>query len=119
MSCNDRGVVGPREGERWTTIVVENAIARSFDFGVAKVGGTKPGRIRTRPCGHSCETEASLEGAWGVVNAELPPQSEYSGEGLFTCIPAGRSTIRLSVDADDVGDFVLGFAPGPEASNGC
>jgi hypothetical protein len=108
LDCGDSAVVGPARGERWTTLTLEVPTTRLYEFGAAKFGGNAAGRLRVRECGQSCFDEDSFRFAFDL---DLPPDVDGQVGAVTTCIDAGRYTMRLAIDEDDTGEFVVRFAP--------
>ena len=111
LDCDDASVLGPRQGERWTTIAIEVQSDAHFYFGIDKVGGSADGRVRLRQCGQSCFTRDDPTAF--VLDMDVAAQAEpsvgFEGYDRLVCISAGRYTVRLAVDEDDDGDFIVRF----------
>lgn len=110
MSCDEDGVVGPRQNERWTTVVLEVPLDGFYNVEFAKIGGQAPGRIRFRECDQSCLVRDEDHPFVFDLAVESQAQRDeaFSPMGEF-CIWSGRYLVRLAVDADDEGDFLLQF----------
>lgn len=108
MGCDEKDVLGPRDGERWKILTFEVPTSRTFAYGVAKVGGASEGSARFRACDADCFSEDAAD-RWYVEELSLPAQSEPAEPGLLTCIPAGRFTMRLSVQEADSGGISVVF----------
>lgn len=118
MSCTQPSVVGPRRGERWTTVAIDVPLSRYYDVGLQKIGGSHNGRMRYRRCGQSCYDL----NAWQPFDTEVEsaPEAAQGQSVLYsTCLPEGRYVFRFAVDDGDEGDFVFTLSPStisPECS---
>lgn len=116
MGCDEAQVLGPRRGERWTTITFEVAESADYLVGIAKLGGARPGRIDLRGCGQSCMGiygDGDIEG-YDFNPDPIDPPELPGQESVSLCLPAGRYVMRFSVDSDDTGDFRVSLR-GPSA----
>jgi hypothetical protein len=90
LDCNHPEVLGPRNGERWTTLTLEVPATARYHVTIAEARGTE---IRFRRCGISCFDERFV----------APPiEIEFDGGGH--CLLEGRYLLRVAAPESRSGD---------------
>ena len=95
LSCDDPSVLGPRLGERWTTVTLDVEEPGLYHVFAGRADGGARRSIRFRACDVSC-FEA------GEIPAFESPL--FSGR---MCLEARRYSFRFVMDSDDSGDYRL------------
>jgi hypothetical protein len=108
LACDDPLVIGPRFGERWTTVTLEVRQAAEYmvSIGPEDTELLRPGQVRVRRCGSTCFDEAP----------EISTAGLLVGGDRF-CLEVGRYTVRMSLRDDEAADYLLRITnDGPTAA---
>jgi len=100
MSCDDPAVLGPRLGERWTTVALDVEVAGDYyvNFGSTEGGGLQ--LVQITRCDLSCFEFPD----------DLPSRTTGTQFGSHLCLAQGRYLFRFTVDDTQSGDYELTVA---------
>ncbi|HWB78212.1 MAG TPA: hypothetical protein VG755_24775 [Nannocystaceae bacterium] len=105
MGCGDADVLGPRRGERWVTMAVDNPAEGVFEIGLNKVGGTGPGHFESRRCDQSCADGRmnllTVPLDYPAVASQAAPDEGEERWQYQVCLPGGIHLARFAVEEDD------------------
>jgi hypothetical protein len=97
MSCDDPGVLGPRLGERWTTVTLDVTVAGSYHIAVIPVENLGLELIRITRCDISCFEYPD----------DLPSRTTGTSLNSGFCLEPAQYLFRLSIAEDQIDDYRL------------
>lgn len=97
MACDDPAVLGPRLGERWTTVALDVKVAARYYIVVGPKESGALELLNIARCDLSC---FDYGGDW------LSHTTGYEFGGGF-CLEPSRYLFRFAIDEDEIGDYQL------------
>jgi hypothetical protein len=97
MSCDDPAVLGPRLGERWTTVALDVEVAARYHIVVRPEQSSALELFQITRCDLSCFEYPD----------DLPSRTTGTQFGSSLCLEQGRYLFRFSIDEDDLDDYRL------------
>jgi hypothetical protein len=97
MSCDEPTVLGPRLGQRWTTVALDIEVAGSYYIGFHPVESNVLGLVRITRCDISCYEYPD----------DLPSRTTGYQFGSQLCLEKARYLFRFYVEEDAQDDYRL------------
>lgn len=97
LACEDPAVLGPRLGQRWTTVTLDVRVAGQYHIFFAPVEGNALELVRITRCDISCFEYPD----------DLPSRTTGHQFGSYLCLEQGRYLFRFAIDEDQEGDYQL------------
>jgi len=95
MSCDDPAVLGPRLGQRWTTVTLDVQVAGRYHIATMPVNGVAPEVIRITRCDLSCFE----------YDDDLLSRTTSTQLGSGFCLQPAQYLFRFAIDEDVDDDY--------------